>query len=54
MFFKSHPSIFIQLETKLYFFIYLLYMRFFANFENDPGFLESFYLLFFIEFTLAN
>jgi hypothetical protein len=51
MFFQFHHSSFIQLKIELLFFsFFAFYKIFFSNYENDSGYLKSFYFSFFDKF----
>ena len=50
MFFKFHHASFIKLEIECHYFL----KTFLNNLKNNLGYFGSFYLIFFVEYFLAN
>jgi hypothetical protein len=50
MIFQFYPLVFDLIEDRAPLFFFLLSIEFFTNFQNNLGYVESFYLLFFVKF----
>jgi hypothetical protein len=50
MIFQFYPLVFDLIEDRALLFFFFAFYRIFTNFQNNLGYVESFYLLFFVKF----